>query len=152
MKGTCLCGTVAFEFHGTRTPIELCHCSRCRKSYGSAFAAAFYVMASEFRWVCGQEFVTVYEAQVVKEPPPYRHVFCRRCGSPLPIVMTDFDVVEIPAGVLDGDAGSRPLRHIFTAKKAPWFEITDSLPQYQEHVERSDHLVAMLLKARRGRP
>lgn len=89
----------------------------------------------------------VYAAPILKTPPPYRHAFCERCGSPLPIVKEEFGVVEIPAGAVDGDPGSRPLRHIFTRLKAPWFEVTDDLPQYEEHVNRSEHLVALLLKS-----
>jgi len=34
-------------------------------------------------------------------------------------------------GTLDGDPGLRPERHVFVANKAPWFEITDDLPQHQ---------------------
>lgn len=39
----------------------------------------------------------------------------------------------LSAGTLDGDPQSRPLRHIFTGSKAPWFEITDGLAQFEEH-------------------
>jgi len=28
----------------------------------------------------------------------------------------------------------RSSKHIFVGSKAPWFTITDSLPQYEEHV------------------
>ena len=147
MKGTCLCEAIAFEINETGTPIEFCHCSRCKKAYGSAFAATFYVRTSQLRWIRGEALIKVYEAPLHKEPPPYRHVFCGRCGSPLPIMMAEFDVVEIPAGTLDDDPSSRPLRHVFVSKKAPWFQITDSLPQYQDHVRRSEHLVAHLLRS-----
>ena len=27
----------------------------------------------------------------------------------------------------------RPTEHIFVGSKAPWFEITDDLPQFEEH-------------------
>jgi hypothetical protein len=37
--------------------------------------------------------------------------------------------VFIPAGCLDDDPGVRPIVHIFVASKAPWDEITDSLPR-----------------------
>ena len=30
------------------------------------------------------------------------------------------------------DPGIRPMFHIFVGSKAPWHEITDSLPQYAE--------------------
>jgi hypothetical protein len=37
-------------------------------------------------------------------------------------------------GTLVDDPGIRPSRHIFVGSKAPWFTITDDLPQYAEHV------------------
>src|SRR5262245_32048455 len=109
--------------------MELCHCSRCRKAYGTAFAATFYVKREPLRWIRGLELVTVYDAPIRDRPPPYRHAFCRLCGAPLPIVREGLGVAEIPAGAIDGDPGTRPERHIFTRCKAPWFEITDDLPQ-----------------------
>ena len=33
-----------------------------------------------------------------------------------------------PTGMLDGDPNMRPEINIFTASKAPWYTITDSLP------------------------
>jgi hypothetical protein len=33
---------------------------------------------------------------------------------------------------LDDDPGIRPERHIYVGSKAPWFEITDDLPQHDE--------------------
>jgi hypothetical protein len=33
-------------------------------------------------------------------------------------------------GTLDDDPGVRPSIHIFTGSKAPWFDITDDLPQH----------------------
>jgi hypothetical protein len=147
MKGSCLCGSVEFEIEGQGTPIELCHCSRCKKAYGSAFAATLYVRAQQFRWTRGDASVRVFDAPIVKAPPAYRHAFCERCGSPLPIVLEEFGVVEVPAGVVDGDPGSRPLRHIFTRLKAPWFSVSDALPQYAEHVDRSEHLITRLLQS-----
>lgn len=35
-------------------------------------------------------------------------------------------------GSLDDDPVMHPLSHIFVASKAPWFEITDDLPQFPE--------------------
>ena len=36
-------------------------------------------------------------------------------------------------GTLVDDPSIRPTAHIFVGSKAPWFAITDDLPQYQEH-------------------
>ncbi len=48
--------------------------------------------------------------------------------------------MRIPIGTLDNDPGIKPSVHIFVASKAPWFEITDSLPQYPEMPEMPDPL------------
>ena len=41
-------------------------------------------------------------------------------------------VTAFPLGALDDDPGVRPRFHVFVAYKAPWFDITDALPQFQE--------------------
>ena len=38
----------------------------------------------------------------------------------------------IALATLDDDPGVRPESHIFVGSKAPWFEITDDLPQFTE--------------------
>jgi hypothetical protein len=59
--------------------------------------------------------------------------FCRVCGSITPLVMDGFDSVLCPAGNLEGELGMKPQAHIFTGSKASWYDITDSLPQYEEY-------------------
>ena len=46
--------------------------------------------------------------------------------------MVERGVVNVPAGALDTDPGMQPSAHIFVDDKAPWFEITDSLPQHAQ--------------------
>jgi hypothetical protein len=110
-------------------PFELCHCNRCRKSTGSAYAAMVGVRVADFALLAGRELVAEYEAPVVERPPGYRTAFCRRCGSPVPNPPADADWFEIPAGLFDGDPGLRPERHIFVEHRASWHAITDALPQ-----------------------
>lgn len=38
----------------------------------------------------------------------------------------------VPLGILDDDPGVHPIEHVFVSEKAPWFEITDALPQHQK--------------------
>ena len=37
-NGTCLCGQIRFRLDGPFQMMMHCHCSRCRKHHGSAFA------------------------------------------------------------------------------------------------------------------
>jgi hypothetical protein len=140
VHGSCLCGEVTFEIDGRLTPIQYCHATRCRKATGAAFAAELAAKASRFRWLRGEELVTVYEAPLLREPPPYRHAFCRRCGSPLPVPLEGTDFVVLHAGVLDGAPETRPFRHIFVGQRASWHTIGDDLPQFERHVPAHQHL------------
>ena len=132
IRGSCLCGGVAFEIDGRLTPSQCCHATRCRKSTGAAFAPEIAARTSSFRWVRGEELITRYEAPLLREPPPFRKAFCSVCGSPVPVVREDSDFVAFLAGVLDGEPETRPFRHIFLSQKAAWYSIDDELPKFDE--------------------
>jgi hypothetical protein len=59
---------------------------------------------------------------------------CGRCGSLLYSVVRDGAFVHVAMGTLVDKPSIRPTAHIFVGSKAPWFAITDDLPQYQEHL------------------
>lgn len=129
IRGSCLCGGVQFEACKVQGPFEICHCSRCRKVTGSAFAAGVYVAREDFKWLQGEHLVRVYEAPIREAPPAYYSCFCSRCGSRVPDALSCAPLIELPAGCLDDDPGLRPELHIFAESKAPWFTIADGLPQ-----------------------
>lgn len=87
------------------------------------------------------------EAPVRRWPPGDRHAFCRQCGSPLPIVDRTSAVAAIPAGLLEGDPGVRPVRHVSTRRTAPWHAITDALPRHATHAPRAQRPATSLLHA-----
>lgn len=128
ITGSCLCGDVAFE---ATEPIMMmnCHCSRCRLSRGAAHATNLFVSTENFHWRSGEEAVVNYKLPGAER---FGTAFCQRCGSLVPrITGTEGERVNIPAGCLDCDPGIKPQGHIFVASKAPWFDITDSLPQWE---------------------
>jgi len=129
ISGGCLCGAIRFEVSRFVGPFELCHCSRCRKASGSAFAAMIGVRAEDVSLLSGREEIRRYEAPVQKHPPGFRTAFCGRCGSPMPGFEAEDDRFEIPAGLLDDDPSLRPDRHIFVECGSAWYEIGDDLPQ-----------------------
>jgi len=131
MKGSCLCGAVRYEVMGAPSNFGFDHCSRCRKASGSAFMAELMCKTEDFRWLDGESLVKKYQSPVRDKPPGYTRIFCSICGCNVPAVHGDR--VFIPAGSLDDDPGIRPEAHIFVAYKAPWFEITDGLPQFKRH-------------------
>ena len=60
---------------------------------------------------------------------------CRTCGSLLFSVVRDGAYVHVAMGSLVDAPTIRPTEHIFVGSKAPWFEITDGLPQFQEYAK-----------------
>jgi hypothetical protein len=125
VTGRCLCGGIRYELTGPLGPVALCHCSMCRRASGSAFAANASVAEGDFHLLAGADLLQVFESS----PGKFRH-FCRVCGSPLyardPTMPGH---VRIRLGTLDADPGARPAFHYAVESKAPWFEITDALPQ-----------------------
>ena len=128
VKGSCLCGGIAFEVDGPLGPIMgHCHCSMCRKFSGAPFETVVSAPRTALRWTKGADRVTRYRSSANN----YR-CFCRVCGSHVPDPQVKGEQLFIPAGALDDDPGLRPAAHIFVGSKAPWYEIADELPRFDE--------------------
>ena len=136
IRGSCLCGRIAYTIAKPLQIIEHCHCSMCRKSHGAAFATDAFIMLENFEWVRGEEDLVQYESS--KET--YR-CFCRVCGSRLVMKPQGWsDKIVVYLGTLDDDPEGRPGAHIFVDDIAPWHEIDDSLPRFSRGLnsERRD--------------
>jgi len=128
-----LCGGIRYEVDRFAGSVVNCHCSMCRKATGAAFRTRVSVPSAAFRWLQGEELVSRYESS-----PGQTRTFCRVCGATLPTFFRDHpEVIGLPLGSLDDDPGIRPTAHVMVASKAPWFEITDTLPQFAELIVRS---------------
>lgn len=147
LTGSCLCGTVAFKVESALTAIEVCHCSRCRKAYGSGLAATVYVRLDGFRWVQGTEAVKVYDAPLRERPPQYRHAFCDRCGSPLPICREEFGFVEIPVGALSGGVISTLAYEIFAEQRLQWVSALGCVRQFAKAAPHGEEVVRELFSS-----
>lgn len=135
-EGGCLCAKVRYQLTGDISKIIHCHCKMCRKWHGSAFRTRASVDASAFSWIAGKELVKEYESS-----DGITKTFCSHCGSSLVSFYAEHpDSVGISLGTLDGDPKKRPECHIFTASKAPWYEISDNLPQYETLPENPELL------------
>lgn len=127
-KGSCLCGSVKYEVQGALGTAVYCHCSRCRKASGSAFASNAVVANSAFKVVQGEESLKTFSTA-----EGVHRVFCSVCGSPILSRRDSLpDVLRLRLGTLDTPIEERPEAHIFVLSKADWYEIHDSLPQRAE--------------------
>lgn len=131
VTGNCLCGKVRYAVEMTGKPgiFQYCHCSRCRKFTGSAFASNLLVRPEDFTWLEGEEYVGRYE---VPEAKHFATCFCLKCGSSLPWLTRSGRAVVVPAGTIEDDPEIRPMQNIFCASRAAWYVEPGSLPQYDE--------------------
>jgi hypothetical protein len=123
----CLCEGVRLRSTGTLGPGVICHCSQCRRASGSAFACNAPVPARTVEFESGRDLIREFESS----PGEFR-AFCSRCGSPIySRLVSNPEVYRLRLGTVDGDPGFRPVGHVWVGSKAPWFTITDSLPQFE---------------------
>ncbi len=128
LRGGCACGAVAYAVADAFEYANNCHCTRCRASTGTAFKAFAGVEAHQLQVTAGDDSL-----MIVGEPDA-NDTRCTRCGSLLFSVVRDGAYVHVALGSLRDAPSLRPTAHIMVAFKAPWFEITDDLPQYEGHV------------------
>ena len=131
MKGTCLCGSVVFSLVQTLGPFELCHCRRCQKYSGSAYAAFLTARVKGYQVLSGRELMRSYAAPLINAPPAYTVWFCSNCGSPVPDPAPQGEIFEIPAGSLDHPAETpKPDKHIFVDLKSDWEPLDEQPPRF----------------------
>jgi hypothetical protein len=128
LAGQCLCGAVQYEVADEFAYAVSCHCSNCRRATGSAFKPLAGIARDKLRLTRGEDNLMIFGDESGHDAR------CGSCGSFLYSVVSDGALVHVVMGTLVDDPTIRPTAHIFVGSKAPWFTITDDLPQYEGHV------------------
>ena len=127
LTGGCRCGEVRFTVADEFRYAANCHCSGCRAATGSAFKAFAGIEREKLRVTQGADNLLVWGE------PDLNHTRCATCGSMLFSVVRQGEWVHVALGSLEDEPSIRPAKHIFVGSKAPWFEISDDLPQNKEY-------------------
>ena len=116
--GRCLCGAVKFQISGDFEHFFLCHCSRCRKDTGSAHSANLFSSTAKITWLSGEKSIRNFKLSGSQ----HAKSFCAECGSALPSIQMNGDLLVVPAGSLDTRIDKRPDAHVCFASRAQWNE------------------------------
>lgn len=127
LHGRCTCGEVTFTLENTFDYAYYCHCSRCRMRTGSAFAAIGGASIDKLQITTGNKHLLIEG-----ECSDGYGARCSRCYAFLFAAVRGRQYVHVSLGVLAGTPSRLPDHHIYVASKAPWYQITDGLPQYDE--------------------
>jgi hypothetical protein len=128
LAGECYCRAVGYTVADEFAYAMNCHCANCRRTTGAAFKPFAGIARDKLSVIRGADKLKTYGDEANHD------AHCGRCGSLLYSVVRDGAFVHVAMGTLVDDPSIRPTAHIFVGSKAPWFVITDDLPQYQEHV------------------
>lgn len=147
-RGACLCGALELAIAGPYRWFAHCHCSLCRKQYGTLFGTSLGVAAERFEWIAGASSVVGYRASAAFERP-----FCRHCGAKAPALAQDGRTWNVPAGLLLDDPGARPRSHIFVGSKATFAAIGAMLVQHAAYPPGFAHAsIELPARETRGAP
>jgi hypothetical protein len=126
LRGRCACNAVAYEVSDEFVTSFNCHCSRCRAATGSAFRPWGEIEPEKLRVTKGEDVL------ILSGDRDGRHALrCGRCFSLL--YWTGYEArIRVPYGTLIDEPAVKPTGHIYVGSKAPWYEILDDLPQYDE--------------------
>jgi len=125
LAGSCLCGTVRYAVQDAFRYALNCHCSQCRRATGAAFKPFAGIEREKFAVTHGQDALLLFGDDDAHDAR------CKRCGSFLYSVVRQGSIVHVTLGTLMDTPTLRPTAHIFVGSKAPWFTITDELPQHE---------------------
>ena len=123
LEGKCECGAVRYRVADEFRYAANCHCSNCRAATGSAFKAFAGIESDKLEVTDGADRLLIWG------DAGNNHTRCAVCGSMLYSMVRDGTWVHVALGSLADAPSIRPTEHIFVGSKAPWFEITDELPQ-----------------------
>ena len=128
LAGKCFCGAVHYAVADELVYAANCHCSNCQRTTGSAFKPFAGIERIKLIVTRGEDNRMIFGDEDGND------THCKVCGSLLYSLVRAGAFVHVALGTLVDDPTIRPTKHIFVGSKAPWFTITDDLPQYEEHV------------------
>lgn len=130
IKGSCLCGKVTASISGPFERFYQCHCDRCQKKSGSAFASLLFAAPNNIEWLSGKELTKRFD---LPNAIRFSNNFCTECGSQVPYLSRDGSMLVVPAGYLDESAEFAPQANIFWEEKCWWYDSGLNAQKFEQY-------------------
>lgn len=138
LDGGCSCGEIRYQLLRAPLFVHCCHCTRCQRETGSAFALNALIESSEVKLLQGRPSPSAVPTRSGKGQTILR---CRTCcvavwshygagGAALSFVRV---------GSLDDSSRIAPSIHIYTTTKQPWVILPADIPAVEEYYRGSDY-------------
>lgn len=131
ITGSCLCGAVTFEIEDVFDHFQLCHCTQCQKTTGSAHASNLFTDPKRITWLTGTEDIVRFDVDGRR----ISNAFCSKCGSRVPFLSLSGKILAVPAGSLDGTPTASPQANIFWPERAGWYDEALHAQRYETFID-----------------
>ena len=132
IDGGCSCGAIKIEGEADPEKTQICHCTDCQTSTGTAFRISIPVPGATFK-MTGQP--TIYVKTIADSGKPRVQAFCGTCASPIYSTTLGEGVqpsYTVRVGVLRQRDQLAPRRQQWWRSARPWVTTLDALPKAEK--------------------
>lgn len=134
VDGRCACGALAFRLMGPPLFVHACHCTRCQRETGGAFAHHLVIETSQLQLLQGD---VVYAKVPTDSGRRHWVAGCADCRTAVWNAhgSRTARVVYLRAGTLDTPADWPPQAHIYVKSKPAWMLLDPQVPQFDAYYD-----------------
>jgi hypothetical protein len=128
VEGGCQCGAVRYRLNAAPLTVYTCHCKDCQRMSGATGTMSMFVRRDDVVLLQGE--LTAYD-KAADSARTVRMLGCGECGTKMwnePLASPAFLVIK--PGTLDDMGWAVPVGNIWTASRAPWVEIDETLVNF----------------------
>jgi len=132
IDGGCSCGAIKIEGEADPEKVQICHCTDCQTSTGTAFRISIPVPGATFK-MTGQP--TIYVKTTADSGKPRVQAFCGTCASPIYSTTLGEGVqpsYTVRVGILRQRDQLAPRRQQWWRSARPWVTALDALPKAEK--------------------
>jgi len=135
VKGGCACDKVRYEVELPALFVHCCHCTRCQRQSGAAFALNAMIEASRVRLTAGELEVIDTPSESGKGQQVCR---CTTCKTAVWSIYAGAGpkFLFMRVGTMDQPELSPPDIHIFTDSEQPWVQLPADAPSVGQFYDR----------------
>jgi len=137
-KGHCTCGTIRYEVKRPPLFVHCCHCRRCQRESGSAFALNALIEADNVKLLSGAP-------EIIDTPSDSgKGQLISRCPDCKVAVWSIYHGAGprfffLRVGTLENPDAFAPDIHIYTESKQPWVRLPEGVSAVPGYYRRSEY-------------
>ena len=129
LTGQCLCGDISFEADGEIPVMAKCHCTACRQSTGSAYAALMFMKQDDVK-ITGTPKTFQHKADSGNLMTKH---FCSNCGTPMFTQNSSREgMLGLRAGLINEHEEFVPKANVYTSSKMEATVLEDGIPAFEK--------------------